>query len=121
MKLLHITPTEITPEVKFTPEGDLLIEGRSIPDNAREFYEPVLEWLLEYVKGNPTQTELKIFVDYYNTPSSKMFVYMIDVLVVLNPNLDIVWKIYRDDEDVREMVEILEESKGIKIKIKHFD
>ena len=34
-----------TPVVEFSSNGELLLKGRSIPENSIEFYKPLIEWL----------------------------------------------------------------------------
>ena len=42
---LHIAPTVKTPEIVFQAEDQrLVLSGRSIPENAVDFYRPVLDW-----------------------------------------------------------------------------
>ena len=43
MDLLNYKGTETTPSVNFNPEnGKLIIEGNSIPNDAEEFFTPIL-------------------------------------------------------------------------------
>ena len=37
-----------TPVVEFSSNGELLLKGRSIPENSIEFYKPLIEWLESY-------------------------------------------------------------------------
>ena len=49
MKELIITKTTNTPGIAFNPEtGVMKIEGRSIPENPGDFFDPLIEWLEEY-------------------------------------------------------------------------
>ncbi len=49
MEKLIIGHTEDTPNVRFEPEtGVFCIEGRSLPENAVAFYNPILDWLKQY-------------------------------------------------------------------------
>ncbi len=50
-----------------------VIYGKSCPENAVDFYKPVLQWLDEY-KNNPLEkTVFEFNLQYYNTASSKVF------------------------------------------------
>jgi len=61
-----------TPDVSFDHEkGQFEIGGRSIPENAVDFYKPIYEWLDDYVKFPAAKTELDIKLGYFNTSSSK--------------------------------------------------
>ena len=49
----------------------LEISGRSIPENSSKFYEPILKWIDKYNLEPSKQTILKIYLEYFNTSSSK--------------------------------------------------
>jgi hypothetical protein len=50
--------------------GDLVISGRSIPENANKIYEPVMDWVKEYIKNPKPETNLKLNIEYFNTATS---------------------------------------------------
>ena len=57
MDLYMCNETETTPGVNFNPDtGMLIIEGKSIPNDAEKFFIPILEWLEEYVKVTKVKT-----------------------------------------------------------------
>jgi len=69
-KDLHIKATSKTPEIDLDVEkGILSISGKSIPENASSFYEPVYKWAELYVKSPARSTNLKLNVVYFNTAS----------------------------------------------------
>jgi len=72
METLNIKKTKTTPQIKFDKKSGVLeIFGRSIPENSSKFYEPILSWIDKY-KSNPDNlTVLKIYLEYFNTSSSK--------------------------------------------------
>ena len=50
--------TEDTPEIIFDPEnGVFKISKISVPENALEFYAPVLEWIKQYSEEPNIQTK----------------------------------------------------------------
>ena len=51
MEELRISPTKNTPEIILNPEGIIRIKGRSIHENVTDFFEPVEEWVSEYIKN----------------------------------------------------------------------
>ena len=57
--------------------GDLIFFGKSIPENATKVYEPVLNWVTEYILKARPITNLRINLEYFNTSSllwlSKIF------------------------------------------------
>ena len=72
MKELIIEKIRNLPGVNFNPsDGILEIEGRSIPENPEDFYNPVLDWINQYFKDPRDFTVLKIKLEYINSGSSR--------------------------------------------------
>ncbi|MFI5204456.1 MAG: DUF1987 domain-containing protein [Flavobacteriales bacterium] len=111
MEILFIEGTEQTPKVDFNhTDGKLLIRGRSLPENAVEFYSPMFSWLDNYVEVAPQRTELSIDLDYLNSISQKMMVEILKSarkLVDLGKDVVVNW--YYDEEDEK----MLEEGKNL--------
>ena len=82
MNELIIEQTPKTPQIDLNQlTGDLLFYGRSIPENATKLYEPVLNWVAEYILKANTTTNLRLDLEYFNTASS---IYLAKMLKVLN-------------------------------------
>jgi SiaC family regulatory phosphoprotein len=63
--------TAKTPLVDFNNlTGDLILSGRSIPENAALVYEPILKWVNNYIKNPRQTTNLRLNIEYFNTASS---------------------------------------------------
>ena len=60
-----------TPVVEFNTSGELLLKGRSIPENSIEFYKPLIEWIESYSESPNSSTVLNVQLEYFNTSSSK--------------------------------------------------
>lgn len=72
MEVISIKGTQETPEVLLdSSKGIFDISGKSLPEDVKEFYNPLLRWFDEYAKNPNNQTILKIKMDYFNTASSK--------------------------------------------------
>jgi hypothetical protein len=68
---IFIEPTEKTPQVDFNYlTGELILAGKSIPENATEIYEPLFNWVCEYSKNARQTTNLRLNLEYFNTASS---------------------------------------------------
>lgn len=71
---LHIPATDCSPEVDFRfSQKSLLIRGESFPENAAQFYEPILQSLAAFlaaVSGAIIQVEVEL--KYFNSASTKM-------------------------------------------------
>jgi len=100
-----VEPTEDLPKVCLDPtQGNLLIEGTSIPEDSEDFYAPILDWLAEFVASEPEKVEFQIRLEYFNTSSSK---YILDMLRIIEPlsansKLSVIWYYHPEDEDMLE-------------------
>jgi hypothetical protein len=71
LKNIFIESTVKTPQVDFNClTGDLILSGRSIPENATELYEPLFKWVTEYIQSPRQTTNFRINLEYFNTASS---------------------------------------------------
>ena len=72
MNKLSLEGTDNTPNVVFDADnGAFEISGVSIPEDSVSFYNPILDWIDEYVKKPNPKINLKCKIDYCNTASSK--------------------------------------------------
>lgn len=78
---LHLAPTTSTPEVLFRAQtGRLDLSGESYPENAFEFYRPILEWLRRFLEQSQQPVELRLGLTYLNTSSIKSMMDLLDLL-----------------------------------------
>jgi hypothetical protein len=71
LSTLFIEPTAKTPQIDLNPiTGELILSGRSIPENASKVYENILNWVTEYAKRPRLTTNLRFNLEYFNTSSS---------------------------------------------------
>ena len=71
LKNLYIESGIKTPQIDFNNfSGELILSGKSIPENAAQLYEKVLIWVHEYLKSPKLTTNLRINLDYFNTASA---------------------------------------------------
>lgn len=70
LQCLIIEQTPKTPQIELNQlTGDLVFSGKSIPENPAKVYEPVLNWVTEYIlKANQT-TNLILDLQYFDTAS----------------------------------------------------
>ncbi len=107
MNKLEIIGTAKTPTVNFNPESGILeMKGRSIPENAIEFFKPLVDWLEEYSKSAIDLTQANIQLEYFNTSSSKCILDIFKKLESINKQDEkevvINWYYEEDDEDMLE-------------------
>lgn len=83
MKPLHIEPTSSTPGVLFEQARHRLkITGQSYPDDAFAFYEPVFQWLDEYLAGCESSVLLELYfqIPYINAGSTRCILLLLEKL-----------------------------------------
>ncbi len=123
MNPLIIKETLATPKVVFNVyENDCEIKGCSRPEDVRDFYGPIIDWLKgfkssindelkkTYSESNPIIFKFKF--DYFNSSSAK---FILDILVFINDihndglSLQIDWYYDENDDDMKEVGEELSE------------
>lgn len=71
LKNMFIEQTDKTPLVDLNYiSGELILSGKSIPINAPRIFEPILDWVNEYIKDPKQTTNLRLNLEYFNTASS---------------------------------------------------
>jgi SiaC family regulatory phosphoprotein len=85
LQRLIVEQTVKTPQIDLNQlTGDLIFSGKSIPENAAKVYEPVLNWVTEYIlKARPT-TNLMLNMEYFNTASVLWLAKIFKVLIRIN-------------------------------------
>jgi hypothetical protein len=102
MDVLNIEETPETPKVILNKkDGVFEISGRSLPEDAVEFYSPLMEWLKNYGKAPNPSTAIHFKLEYFNTASSKLILELLKVAKGIQ-GVKIVWCHFEDDEDVLE-------------------
>jgi hypothetical protein len=108
MNKLIFEATKHTPRVNFDHSSGIFeISGRSIPENAFEFFRPILDWLDVYRLEPQKKTILKVYLEYYNTSSSKYYLDIFKKFESIHKGQNEVvveWYYDRDDEDDEEML-----------------
>jgi hypothetical protein len=96
----------MVPDVDFNPEtGIMRLVGRSTPENAEDFYGPLVKWLLEYSENACDLTEFHFRFEYFNTTSSKSVLQILRIMERIykeGHNINILWYYETDDDDMME-------------------
>lgn len=126
MKSLHLNGTAVSPTVDFNIETRVLeISGYSRPENVRDFYFPLIQWLDDLntawsknrsmnLDSEPYSFKFK-FV-YFNSSSAK-FIY--DIIILLNGfqkegfPIKIYWYYDAEDDELREAGEELSDMANV--------
>ena len=108
MKPFKIDAAIDTPEISFDPATNILaISGISHPENAKEFYEEVLDWLDELYEDIRVKKEQKITVDLnFKYINSSSYMYLREVMKKVanikrnGVKVEVLWYYHEDDEDL---------------------
>ncbi len=97
---------EQTPLVHFKTTGDLKIEGTSYPENPMKFYGQVIDWVKELKNQNTDKITLSVRLDYFNTSSSKLVLFIFKTIESMyikdKKDVKITWFYNSGDEDMLE-------------------
>ncbi len=106
MKPLVLDKTQDTPEVILDKTGNQFsFSGTSIPENTIKFFQPIFNWIEEYIKNPNKETIVTFKMKYFNTSSTKS---ILDIMILFkeiakkNEMLIINWYFHEDDEDMFE-------------------
>jgi SiaC family regulatory phosphoprotein len=106
MNALYISETRKTPAINFDPlKGKLEISGyRSMPEVAIQFYDPIINWVKEYISSPLVNATTIVFkLEYFNTTSNKCFMEIfkqLDSLAGTGHQVVLKWYFDEDDEDM---------------------
>lgn len=108
---MHLQPTIDTPEVTYTRDQHrLIIRGRSLPEDAWSFYEPVLDWAKDFIANGQQELTIEFFLEYFNSSSGRYLLELLSTLEKSDKPIQVVWVSEPEDEL---MVEKGEEFSGL--------
>ncbi len=113
LKNLLIEKTSKTPRIELIHgSGEISFSGKSLPENATRIYEPVLNWVTDYILDPQPVTNLRLSLEYFNTSSMLWISKIIKALArINNPDYRLMVHIYisleeyddmRDSADIRD-------------------
>lgn len=103
MKPYIKTATADTPSVILDAErGIFEISQMSLPEDAVDFYSPILAWLREYALNPNPETVFNMKLEYFNTASSKQLIQILLILQEMKDrsNVLVKWFYKEIDEDM---------------------
>jgi hypothetical protein len=73
IQILEITGTRDTPYVLLDAKNNMFqISGNSLPEDSSKFFNPIFDWIEEYLKSPNNSTHLVCNLEYFNSSSAKM-------------------------------------------------
>lgn len=117
---IYIPGTVQTPEIRFNIKtGELLISGKSYPENVRETYDDLMLQINEYQKNPRKTTNVDFKWLYYNTATSKIIVEILRILKETDTALTVNWFCREDFKLMIERALLFSEVLEIDINIIH--
>ncbi|MFO7852854.1 MAG: DUF1987 domain-containing protein [Bacteroidota bacterium] len=105
MDRLFLEATKSSPEISLSPEGTLRFKGRSIHENAQDFFDDVIDWVKEYINEPAETTFVDIQLEYFNSATAKYIIIMLQMLKDLrlkDKKYFVNWFYEEGDEDILE-------------------
>lgn len=101
---LHIEKQDDTPEIRLDKiNGTFSFEGKSLPEDVIEFYDPVFNWLQEYIGDPNEETIVNMKMEYFNSASFRAVNEILDQFTELSHKgfkVVINWYYFKDDADM---------------------
>lgn len=121
MDNLNIPATKNTPGIAYDPSvGKLSFTGISVPENASEFYQPIIEQLFHRDGTPPNGTVFHFRLDYFNSSSLKAIYLLLSEVkkgVEAGKGYTIEWCVEKDDEFMTEAAETFTELLGVPLTV----
>lgn len=103
-EILKIEATKSTPEITLDlEENRMVFKGRSLPENTRQFYDPVKAWLNKYVPAEGAAITVDIDFTYVSSSSLIALLSMIKQLKLhleRGCSLKVNWHYEKYDDDM---------------------
>jgi hypothetical protein len=108
MENLYIEGSDTMPTVEFNTNGLLKITGRAFPEDAHDFFSPLITWVREF---GIDEVKIEINLEYFNTAVSKQ---LLDFLKAVESNprfkkISLKWLYEDGDDEILESGEIYED------------
>jgi len=100
--------TADTPKILLDSKNNKFeISKMSLPEDAIEFYTPILNWLEKYKEQPNTETTFDFMLEYFNTASSKQVIQMLLLLqeIAKKSKVTVRWFYKAIDEDMQSIGE----------------
>ncbi len=112
MQKLKIEPTKDTLGIHFDPfEKFLEFRGLSYPSNPKIFFEPLIDWVQDYLSyAGKENLTLYFRIKYFNTSSSTYLFKILELLVPVyekNKNVKIIWYNNNDDDSLESWMSLM--------------
>ena len=109
MEDILLEPTSKTPLIDFSQSGKLVMAGNAFPENAKEFFDPLIDWIGEL---RVNEVDFDVVMEYFNTAAAKK---LLELLRKLDSStkinyIKVNWYYDKEDMDNLESGQILAET-----------
>jgi len=105
MKKLELPATVHTPHIILDAvKHKFIIEGKSFPEDSKQFYQSVLDWLNEYRNQKPENIEFHFNLVYLSSSSIIAVKQLLLILMGYQKDgitVNVVWHYDEDDDDIK--------------------
>jgi SiaC family regulatory phosphoprotein len=108
MRPLDIQAGKTTPRILYNPQENVLqIIGSSLPENVYTLYEPIIEWIEEFITSPVLEPAMRIIfkIQYYNSGTIRYFAEMLTKIASLHDrglNYSVEWHYEAGDDNIRD-------------------
>jgi hypothetical protein len=126
MEILSIKGTSQYPEVLLDKRtGKLEFSGNALPEDAKSFFEPIVNWVDNYIVSPCEETTLFFRMIYYNTPSSKIIYQLLKKIESIHhqqkSKVKIIWSYPEDDIDMKDAGSDFSENIKVPFELKSYN
>jgi len=105
MRRLEIAESNNTPHIVFDAGSNIFkLEGKSFPEDSKEFYRPVIEWMDEFIASKPLTYTLHFNLFYLSSSSIISVKQLLQKVAELQNNgtkVSVIWSFDEDDDDIK--------------------
>lgn len=101
MNNLFLPNESYTPYISLNQNSGIFeIKGESHMEYPHQFYQPILNWLNEFIRKKKSLVQFDFRMRYYNTGSSRVFFEIFELLDKIKVPVTINWYAERRDTDM---------------------
>lgn len=105
MTRLEIPETNNTPHIVLDSTANLCkVEGKSFPEDSKEFYRPVIDWMDELIVAQPASFTIEFNLFYLSSSSiisvKQLLLKVVD-LQAKGTKINVIWSYDEDDDDIK--------------------
>lgn len=109
MQDLHVSGTDSIPSIQAGwSDGRLEMKGDSYPENAFELYQPVIDWIANFLDRAQRPLQMRLELLYLNTSSIRAMMDMFDQMEeahLAGKPVGVTWLYERENDRVAELAE----------------